>query len=40
MELWGLRVGFDESGGEKADRKATGARAADGAIGETGPQGR
>lgn len=40
MELWDLRVGFDESGAEKDDRKDTGARAADGTIGPTGAQGR
>jgi hypothetical protein len=32
LELWNLRVGFDESGAEKEDPKATGARAAEGAI--------
>jgi hypothetical protein len=32
LELWNLRVGFDESGPEKEDRKATGARAAEGGI--------
>jgi hypothetical protein len=32
LELWNLRVGFDESGAEKEDRKATGDRAEEGAI--------
>jgi hypothetical protein len=32
LELWNLRVEFDESGAEKEDRKVTGERAEEGAI--------